>query len=329
MPDRSAPTWARRITRASLLLLALLALLVVAVRAIAGTVPLLEARAVMFSRYADRARFEAPPERLLAGGFRTDAGDDRRRWRDTLRVHPRLGASLDSVADIPGAVPRAEALARLFSNWGTSAAGCGTLERLADKIRDTGCCSDHTEVFLALAPAAGLFAREVMFGVHGVVEVWDPERRRWAMIDPMLGERFEAPDGRTLSLLEVREAMLAGAPPARRAFRPGPLSPTAAREVATYYEPWRFETAAMTFGANVIAEDALRRRLAPLPLPATRVVGYALGVTPWYVALEDARTSADVARRRLARDAAWAALALLGVGLLAWPAAALAARLRR
>ena len=96
-----------------------------------------------------------------------------------------------------------------------------------------GYCADFAKVFLALAHAAGLAARQWSFsfdgfGGHGhvVVEVYDRQRGKWLFLD--VYNNFHAVDAQTgspLSALEFREAVLGRRAPAlmraNGAGRPG------------------------------------------------------------------------------------------------------------
>jgi hypothetical protein len=95
-----------------------------------------------------------------------------------------------------------------------------------------GYCADFVKVYLALAYAAGLIARQWGFsfdgfGGHGhtVVEIFDRQRARWLLLDVF--NNFHVVDvatGEPLGALEYREALLDQRPPA--AMRPiGPGRP--------------------------------------------------------------------------------------------------------
>ena len=90
------------------------------------------------------------------------------------------------------------------------------------RIRDGyGYCADFVKVFLALAHAGNLFARQWAFsfdgfGGHGhtVVEVFDRQRGRWLFMD--VYNNFHVCDAQTmepLGALAFRDALLHGTPP--------------------------------------------------------------------------------------------------------------------
>lgn len=86
-----------------------------------------------------------------------------------------------------------------------------------------GYCADFVKVFLALAHAAGLDARQWAFsfdgfGGHGhtFVEVFDRSRGKWLFIDPHNNFHVvDAASGEPLSALEFRDSLLARRGPVR------------------------------------------------------------------------------------------------------------------
>ena len=118
-----------------------------------------------------------------------------------------------------------------------------------------GYCADFVKVFLALAHAAGLFARQWAFsfdgfGGHGhtFVEVFDGQAGAWRFLDPHNNFHVvDATSGQVLSALEFRDSLLGRrGPVAMRpngAGRPGYVEPAKAldyfrRGVAEWYLWW-------------------------------------------------------------------------------------------
>lgn len=153
-----------------------------------------------------------------------------------------------------------------------------------------GYCADFVRVFLALAHAAGLHARQWSFsfdgfGGHGHVfaEVFDRGRGKWLFLD--VYNNFHAVDaesGAPLSALELRESALGARPAA--SFRPnGPGRPgwQDERKARDYYARGAGEWY-LWFGNDVFSYDA-----HPAVAAANRVSGSlgqlvaaALGVHP-------------------------------------------------
>lgn len=109
-----------------------------------------------------------------------------------------------------------------------------SLDRTLARIEQGyGYCADFVKVYLALAYAAGIFARQWSFsfdgfGGHGhtLVEIYDHQRGKWLMVDVF--NNFYAADattGEPLSVMEFRKALQAKRGPAHLlvcgAGRPG------------------------------------------------------------------------------------------------------------
>jgi hypothetical protein len=88
--------------------------------------------------------------------------------------------------------------------------------------RGYGYCADFVKVFLALAHASGLCARQWGFsfdgfGGHGhtIVELFDRQRGRWVMVDVYNNFHFvDAETGEPMGALELREALQGRGPAA-------------------------------------------------------------------------------------------------------------------
>jgi hypothetical protein len=119
-----------------------------------------------------------------------------------------------NVADWEAALRLAEHLTKNAGDLGPIQADLQTTYRRIQK--GYGYCADFTKVFLALAHAAGLFARQWAFSFdgfgghgHALVEVFDRQRGKWLLLDVF--NNFHAVDAETgepLSALEFRERLL-------------------------------------------------------------------------------------------------------------------------
>ncbi len=269
---------------------------------------LLDVRAALFTTpIADPATFEAPPTALVAAGFRTDPPELVAEWRE------RLAREVDYLQGIPQTLAgRSEleivrALVPLFSKNGGG--GCGRYRDLLDNVQRLprgdgfGCCSDHVQVLIALGSSLGLFVRQVHHVAHTMAEVWVPSLGQWVFVDPHYAVMARDPDGRYLSLLQVRERYFTGArvewdfigtPHHRFAtIRP--------RDFELYDAPDDFATVKLLWGNNVFREDRLDRRLRWLPRPARQLVGLVAGELPPFRVFDDARTHAGAELARLRR----------------------------
>jgi len=132
-----------------------------------------------------------------------------------VEVVQRLGLdSLDS--DSNKALVLAAHLSEHAADRGPIRSDLATTYR---RIREGyGYCADFVRVFLALAHAAGLFARQWAFsfdgfGGHGhtFVEVYDRARGKWCAIDVYNNFHFaSAASGEPLGALEIRVALASG-----------------------------------------------------------------------------------------------------------------------
>ena len=293
------------------------------VLALQATTPdvLVRARAVLFTEYVTPTGFDVDPATLDAAGFRVDDVETQRQFRRGLDSLPGWRERLAAFERIEDPVARAQTIVATISTYGERRRECGTEPRLIDRLTRPGCCSDHSEAFIALARVVGLSVREVHSDAHTVSEVWDTRSRHWVMIDPMFGLFARDATGRRLSLTELRAARLEGQPVQLESFHPGPFGPAVAEALHNVYDaPTPFTHVRFTFGTNVLAEESLRQRLSFAPKVVARLTGYALGITPTYRTLVDSADRASVGRFTAERDGAWALLIIAGFGAALWPA---------
>ena len=162
-----------------------------------------------------------PPD--FPPGFRTER-------RAATALFARVVTALE-VARLPGDWEKALALAgHLAENAADRGPIRAGLEVTYRGIREgRGYCADFARVFLALAHAAGLHARQWSFsfdgfGGHGhvIVEVFDRARGKWLFLDVYNNfHALDAASGEPLSALELRECALGVRPAAQ--FRPNGL----------------------------------------------------------------------------------------------------------
>jgi hypothetical protein len=233
------------------------------------------------------AIFSLMPEDLVARGFRTDSSELRREWRKRISELECMSAELGgietkSVDDIE----KAKALVLLFSRAGGN--GCGNIDNLFEKIKaisgSYGCCSDHTEVFMALSSIVGLNTREVITSLHSVNEIFDAKAKKWIFIDPQLALMARDDHQRYLSLFELRNRYMNGDNVQMEFFgrEPHVMSEADPRFQKYYGDKSALTRIRMTFGNNVFANDKLRFRLWFLPKPIRHLVAHVKGILPPY-----------------------------------------------
>lgn len=191
---------------------------------------------------------------LIASGTRADFDWTPSRMPDSFAAEQH--------APLPEFVSAARAVRvdPLAGDWDTALALAGLLTR---RVRDTGpiqsdlvttyraivdegqgYCADFTQVYLGLAHAAGLVAREWGFSFdgfggsgHAVIEVFDRQRRKWVFLDVYNNAHaVDAASGEPLSALEFRDFVLGRrSAPLIRANGPGRVAyPTDAKLVEYY-----------------------------------------------------------------------------------------------
>jgi len=258
-------------------------------------------RDAIFSRVEkDSAFFEQPPKWLTDHGFR---------WEDSgvLEGHRLLDDSVALMLRTESDVIRRGML--LADHLARGTRGCGGLgTNIAAKydwVRGGGgCCSDHTEIFLAIAAEVGLISREVENSGHAMVEVWDQRHKSWVLLDPTIAIRFDDDRGQPLSLLATRRRILDGTPPQVHWFGTamGTNAHAADSLVQFYYGPkaaWplKFAQLALVYGANVRVQSLFAGRVAYLGRSGGQLVAQLLGVRPLTVYLLDSSSRSILAWR--------------------------------
>lgn len=296
----------------------------------------LDLRDSLFTRFTDDATlFRLPPDRLDELGFSTDDPRDIQEWRAALPEEVKYLASV-SPDDLPeDPVQRAQALVLLFSKNG-SPGSCGVYRDLLDNIQRLprgeghGCCSDHSQVFLALASVYGLVARETRQTAHTHDEFWDPTRRHWIWVDPLLALMARDGKGHWLSFLHMRHRFLHDLPLKFVFFGTHyhKMSQKPVREHSLYDEKADLAEGAITLGNDVFAQDRFTSELAVLPKDVRQFVGFLLGRRPGYLRIVDADSDKARALQR-ERSELLAGVLVLGLAHGAWPIAWLVDRRRR
>lgn len=202
---------------------------------------------------------------------------------------------------------------RLASYLADQAKDCGPiqsdLQTTFDRIRQGyGYCADFVKVFLGLAYAADVFARQWTFafddfGGHGhvIAEIFDRKRGKWLFLD--VHNNFHAVDVATnepISALEFREYLL-GRRQAARMVRNGPgrLGYRHSDTALDYYrrglDQWY-----LLWGNAVFSYDAqpLVRGVSRISGEFGQVVAIALGVHPQIRVLPTNSNAASVQRLR-------------------------------
>jgi hypothetical protein len=277
--------------------------------------------ALFTSRTDSRSHFTASPSEMLDRGFATDDNERISAWRERLKSEVPFVAAIDEQALPENAVERAQAITLAFSKNGDEFCGAPSLMHNLQRMKiGEGCCTDFSEVFLALASILGLETRETRQTRHTHSEIYDDTDGRWIWIDPYYAIMARDPDGRYLSLMEMRDRYLDGKPFEYEFF--GTDEHTLANAMP-YEEPfyegsWEVEDIYIVLGNNVFEQDDFRARIHFLPKPVWQLLGMMTGVVPGYMIYSDPSTTRPEELRRI-RVTAIALVSGIGVGLLAYP----------
>jgi len=186
-----------------------------------------------------------------------------------------------------------------------------------------GYCADFTQVYLALAHAAGLFAREWAFSFdgfgghgHAVVEVFDRRENRWLLIDVFNNVHFRYPhNGRVMTVGDLRTALREQ--PERITVErngPGRLGYPRTDKLLAYYRNGLAQWY-LWAGNSVLTYDADSwvRAASGVGAPAGQLAAIARGVHPKIAIVRDEGNSGMLDSMLRLR---WKLLACLGLAVL-------------
>jgi hypothetical protein len=231
--------------------------------------------------------FRATPNVLKTYGFRDFSlknqlrfFEKNRDFIDSLGVNKSFSATVEEV----------KAMVMLFSKNG--GIGCGAF---SDNLRENiysvaignGCCSDHSQVFMALAIINGISAREVHHFSHTFNEYWDTALKQWVWVDTQYALMARDSLGRYLGLADIYQNMQAGKAVVWEFF--GNYNHLFFRqppEEHLYYQKDQFNTLVMTLGNNVFEVDYYNQKLQFLPRAIRQFFLLSIDIQPSYTYYE-------------------------------------------
>lgn len=232
-------------------------------------------------------------------------------------------------------------LAQLQGDWSKALAIAGHLSANAkdtgpiqsdlastyDQItaRGGGYCADFTQVYLALAHAAGLFAREWAFSFdgfggrgHAFIEVYDRERGRWSWldvynnvhaVDATTAEPLSAEDFRSYAVGARKDVVV-------QRNGPGRLGYPNVDKLLEYYRRGASEWYLWAGNAVFAYEDNALVRAGTRIAPAVgQLAAIGLGVHPRIVAVPNEGNRAQIERMATLKATLWM-IAVLGALLV-------------
>lgn len=236
---------------------------------------------------SDIGLFGLNSSELLKHGFLTDSPEMVANWRPALTTRAPIPSDLSSMDDIE----KVEAIINSFSRGGGERPIylMPLLEKISAAQQASGYCSDHTQIFTALARVHGLFVREVQNEVHGFADFFSASRNKWIFVDPLYAVLATDDAGTYLSSLELRERRLSDLPVQFVFFG---VPSTSIRSEADprfkrVFDRSHFNRYVLTFGNNVLTEASTSAALAWLPWEARQLIFYAVRTRPPFVHLTD------------------------------------------
>jgi hypothetical protein len=245
----------------------------------------LRIRAAIMWRQMESEAFRLPPDTLASIGFKNYRPEDFNRFKN--EHYSFLTGYLGHRRQANNSSEFIKSLVLTFSKHGIEG-GCGQIsDDLLENIKwvtsGHGCCSDHSQTFLALALLNGINAREVHNLHHTFNEYWDSTARRWIWVDPMFTLLARDDHGDYLGLRQIQQRLQLGQKIDWELFGT-PSQAFRNEEVANHplFQWEAFQTVGMTLGNNVFQEDRWNERLGFMPRSFRQLALYVVGVKPGY-----------------------------------------------
>ena len=204
--------------------------------------------------------------------------------RELLKITLKKGTVLDSLKQI----------VNLFSRNGGP--GCGAhsknlIENFYWVKNGGGCCSDHSQVFLAILLSNGFVAREVHNLEHTFNEVYDRKNKKWIWIDSQYKLIAYNTSGESLSFYEIFDYYQSDKiinfsffGDKNDAFYGKDVNKTISNSSdGGYWSKAGFSVLFFTNGNNVFKENYLNLKYSFLPKELSQALFIALGMRPNYL----------------------------------------------
>jgi len=292
---------------------------------------------LVYAKYAlfthitrNKSIFYESPEELVNNGFKFDTQKEIVNWSIKLKRKfqyiREIKRSIISVSDIE----KIKAIVLSFSKNGGR--GCFGDLKLMDKLEKIntnsgkGCCTDHTQTFIAISSVYGIVAREVhtvakkFINGHVMNEYFDKRLKKWIWVDPLFALLAKNSDGEYLSLLDIRQNLYQGNPVIFEFFgNQYHYFKNKDPHKFTYFEnKYRFSDIMMTLGDNVFEAENFNYKYKFLPKPIRQFVGLMTGVLPTYLIYVDKNSCKGIALRS-AKYIYVSIFLILAIGTICYP----------
>lgn len=204
--------------------------------------------------------------------------------RELLKIHLNDGTFLDSLKQMVNS----------FSRNGGS--GCGThsdnlIENFYWVKNAGGCCSDHSQVFLAILLSNGFIAREVHNYEHTFNEVYDKKNKKWIWIDSQYKLVAFNSEGELLNIYEIfknyqsdKNINFSFFGDKNDAFYGKDVNKTISNTSdGSYWSKDGFSVLFFTNGNNIFRENYLNLKYSFLPREISQTLFLTLGLRPNYL----------------------------------------------
>ena len=204
--------------------------------------------------------------------------------RELLKITLKEGTFLDSLKQI----------VNLFSRNGGS--GCGAhsknlMENFYWVKNGGGCCSDHSQVFLAILLSNGFVAREVHNLEHTFNEVYDRKNKKWIWIDSQFKLVAFNTSGVLLNMYEIftyyqsnKKIIFSFFGDKNDALYGKDVNKTISNSSeGRYWSKNGFSVLFFTNGNNVFRENYLNLKYSFLPREISQALYLAIGIRPNYL----------------------------------------------
>ena len=243
----------------------------------------------------DINQFNLPPKLLVKEGFAVDSPTVRSKYHSTIKKQIRAFQKID----FKGAHTEDQVKDIVLSFSKNGGPGCGDFQNIVHKIESLsaksgqGCCSDHSEVFIALATINGIETREVHNSRHTFNEYYNEELGKWIWVDPQYAIMARDQHGELLSLSQIRQMYFFEKKVLYDFFgnQYHEFSTSSPYEHEYYDNSDDFSFMMLTLGNNVFEYDLLTEQYSFLPKIVRQSIFMVIGLQPSYLIYSDTNTT--------------------------------------
>ena len=254
----------------------------------------------IFSNFTnDKLLFSSSPNVIYGQGFTTDSVASNNKWLNELDSNlPGFSRARVSYQNNSEFEKARNIVLDFIKNGSDYCSDKNNLFELLLYLNkgNHGCCTDHSQGFLAYSFLFDLDAREVHTVGHVTAEFYDHTLNKWLWIDPLYAMMARSKEGEYLSLLEIREKYYLNLEVDYEFFgKDTEYFNKVDPYLFTYYDDKEdFETIMITWGNNVFEEDYYNTGLSNFPKSLRQYIGILTGKIPFYYKLIDEQSTDSI-----------------------------------